>query len=81
MADILCASALVAQGHRFINQKRALPINLLPAHESFHKAQELLCCVECCPDFVTVLLLIRLEKKLVTFKNAIYHTLSLSLNP
>lgn len=34
MADILGASALVAQGHRFINQKRALPINLLPAHDS-----------------------------------------------
>lgn len=57
MADILRASALVAQGHRFINQKRGLPINLLPGRDSFHTSQELPCCVECrCPEFGTVLL-------------------------
>jgi len=72
MADTLRASALVAQGHRFINQKRALPINLLPARDILHASRELLCCVECrCPEFRTVLLLktIRLEQKWVPFIN------------
>lgn len=57
MVDRLRASALVAQGHRFINQKRPLPINLLPAPESFHTS-ELPCLVEySCPELRIVLLL------------------------
>lgn len=60
IVDRLFASALVAQGHRFINQMRALPTDLLPAHESFHTSGELLCCmVYSCPEFRMILKRIR----------------------
>lgn len=64
------ASALAAEGHSLISRERALPINLSPAHESFHASQELLCGLEGrCPEFGTVPLLkaISLEQKLVPF--------------